>query len=355
MAKSNNHLVIMAGGVGSRFWPLSTPERPKQFIDITGVGKTMLQQTYERFEGLFPLENIWIVTGKQYASIVAEQLPQVSAERVLLEPCQRNTAPCIAYASWRIKMIDPKANVVVTPCDHSVMDINEFQRIIHSCLKFTDGTDAAVTIGIKPTRPETGYGYIEADLTSSSPRNKEIFRIDSFREKPDVATAKRYVSHKNYFWNAGIFIWSVSTVVNAFRVYSPQIGKIFESLAKYYGTPYEQEQIDLHYPKCENISVDYAIMEKVEESFVCPADFGWADIGSWHSLLTEGKRDLYGNCSVGKGIRLYDTRDCVVHAPNEEKVVVQGLDGFVVAHNGNTLLICKLDDDQQVKQLSAIE
>ena len=226
MVHTNNHLVIMAGGIGSRFWPMSTDERPKQFIDILGVGRTLLQLAYDRFEGLCPLENVWVVTNRKYETLVREQLPDIRPDHILLEPCRRNTAPCIAYVSWRIKAIDPKANIVVTPSDHIVADTAEFRRVVASCLKFTAETDAIVTLGMAPTRPETGYGYIQADLSSSSPRNKEIFRIDSFREKPDLATAQEYISQKNYFWNAGIFIWSVSTIVNAFRVYSPAISKV---------------------------------------------------------------------------------------------------------------------------------
>ena len=244
MARVSNHLVIMAGGVGSRFWPMSTADRPKQFIDILGVGRSLLQLTYDRFKGICPPENVWIATNKKYADVVREQLPEVKAENILLEPCRRNTAPCIAYVSWRIKSQDPKANVVITPSDHIVTDNEEFRRIIRQCMNFTSETDAIVTLGMTPTRPETGYGYIQADLSTASPRNKEIYRIDSFREKPDYETAKEYISHKNYFWNAGIFVWSVSTIVNAFRVYSPTISKVFEGMLDIYGTPEEQPTID---------------------------------------------------------------------------------------------------------------
>ena len=223
----DNHVVIMAGGIGSRFWPMSTPERPKQFIDVLGVGRSLLQLTYDRFKSVCPDENFWVVTNSKYASIVREQLPQLSADHVLQEPCRRNTAPCIAYVSWRIKAQDPRANIVVTPSDHVVTDPVEFRRVVGLCLKFTSETDAIVTIGIRPDRPETGYGYIQADLTSSSARNREIFRVDSFREKPDQATALGYIRQKNYFWNAGIFIWNVETIINAYRIYAPSITRIF--------------------------------------------------------------------------------------------------------------------------------
>ena len=352
MTDKRNHIVIMAGGIGSRFWPMSTTECPKQFIDVLGVGRSLLQLTYDRFQGICLPENIWIVTNKKYLELCREQLPDVPTENILLEPCRRNTAPCIAYVSWRIKSKNPKANVVVTPSDHIVTDTVEFQRIITSCLKFTGETDAIVTLGMKPNRPETGYGYIQADLSVSSPRNKEIFRVDSFREKPDIETAKKYILQNNFFWNAGVFIWSVSTIVNAFRVYQPAISKVFEGMEHIYGTPEEQENIDKCYPECENISVDYAIMEKAEEIFVCPANFGWSDLGTWGSLVEQSKKDLYGNSLIGNDIRLYDSHNCIVHTMNEKQVIIQGLDGYIIAENDNRLLICKLSEEQRIKQFS---
>ena len=350
--KTNNHLVIMAGGVGSRFWPMSTAEKPKQFIDVLGLGKSLLQLTVERFKGICLPENVWIVTNKCYADIVREQLPQVPAGNILCEPCRRNTAPCIAYVSWRIKSKDPKANIVVTPSDHVVMDVAEFQRIITSCLSFTAETDAIVTLGIQPTRPETGYGYIQADLSSSSLRNKGIFRVDSFKEKPDAATAEQYIKKNNYFWNAGIFIWNVSTIVNAFRVYQPAISETFENLLPYYSTDKSQEEIDRVFPECESISVDYAIMEKAEEIFVCPGEFGWSDLGTWGSLRNQAKKDLYGNAAIGNDIRLFETTDCMIHTMQEKKVIIQGLEGYIVAENEDTLLICKLSEEQRIKQFT---
>lgn len=352
MTDKRNHIVIMAGGIGSRFWPMSTTECPKQFIDVLGVGRSLLQLTYDRFQGICLPENIWIVTNKKYLELCREQLPDVPTENILLEPCRRNTAPCIAYVSWRIKSKNPKANVVVTPSDHIVTDTVEFQRVITSCLKFTGETDAIVTLGMKPNRPEMGYGYIQADLSVSSPRNKEIFRVDSFREKPDIETAKKYIQQNNFFWNAGVFIWSVSTIVNAFRVYQPAISKVFEGMEHIYGTPEEQENIDKCYPECENISVDYAIMEKAEEIFVCPANFGWSDLGTWGSLVEQSKKDLYGNSLIGNDIRLYDSHNCIVHTMNEKQVIIQGLDGYIIAENDNRLLICKLSEEQRIKQFS---
>ena len=342
----------MAGGVGSRFWPMSTAEKPKQFIDVLGVGKTLIQLTVERFGDLVSPENVWVVTNQKYAPIVEEQLPSIPKTNILCEPCRRNTAPCIAYVSWRIKSIDSKANIVVTPSDHIVTDATEFQRVIKECMRFTSETDAIVTLGMKPNRPETGYGYIQADLSTSSLRNKEIYRVDSFREKPDLKTAEEYIKKNYYFWNAGIFIWNVNTIVNAFRIYQPTMAKIFESMLPVYGTNKEQVLIDERFPECENISVDYAIMEKAEEIFVCPADFGWSDLGTWGSLHGQNKKDLYGNVTIGQDINLIESHNCIVHTTQEKKVVIQGLDGYIIAEKDDTLLICKLSEEQRIKQFS---
>ena len=342
----------MAGGVGSRFWPMSTTTKPKQFIDVLGVGRSLLQLTFDRFKGICDPENVWVVTNKGYYEIVKQQLPEIPEHNILCEPCRRNTAPCIAYVSWRIKAKDRNANIVVTPSDHIVTDGEEFRRVIRQCLQFTGETDAIVTLGMKPSRPETGYGYIQADLSSSSPRNKEIFRVDSFKEKPDLETAQKYIRNKSYFWNAGIFIWSVSTIVNAFRVYQPALNDVFEGMADIYGTPQEQEVIDKRFPECESISVDYAIMEKAEEIFVCPADFGWSDLGTWGSLLVQTKKDIYGNGVIGDNVALFDTHNCIVHTLGKKNVVVQGLDGYIVAEEDDRLLICRLTDEQRIKQFS---
>ena len=355
MSRNNNHLVIMAGGVGSRFWPMSTEETPKQFIDVLGVGRSLLQLTRDRFESVVPHDNIWVVTNRKYVHMVQQQLPDMPTNHILCEPCRRNTAPCIAYVSWRIKAQDPKANIVVTPSDHIVTDPVEFRRVVSECLDFTADSDAIVTLGMKTSRPETGYGYIQADLSSSSLRNKEIFRVDSFKEKPDLETAKQYIKNNYYFWNAGIFIWNVSTIVNAFRVYQPVMSKLFESLLPIYGTEKEQEEIDRTFPECDNISVDYAIMEKAEEIFVCPADFGWSDLGTWGSLQMQTRKDIYGNACIGNNITLVESHNCMIHTTQEKKVVVQGLDGYIVAENNDTLLICKLSEEQRIKQFSEMD
>lgn len=350
MNLNNVHLVIMAGGIGSRFWPMSTTDLPKQFLDVLGCGRTLLQLTADRFKGVCLPENIWVVTSAKYADIVKEQLPDMASDHILLEPCRRNTAPCIAYVSWKIKARNPKANIVVTPSDHVVMDVREFVRVIESSLKFTADSDAIVTLGMKATRPETGYGYIEADMSMACPSNKEIYRVDAFREKPDAETAKRYLQRKNYFWNSGIFIWNVSTIVNALRVYQPSISEIFERLLPYYYTDKEQQLIDEMFPMCDNISIDYAVMEKADEIYVFLASFGWSDLGTWSSLHDNVKRDAHNNACLGENIRLYESRNCMVHTTEEKRTIVQGLDGYIVAEKNDCLLICRLTEEQRIRE-----
>lgn len=347
---THTHLVIMAGGIGSRFWPMSTPERPKQFVDALGCGRTFIQLTADRFADIVSPENIWVVTSQSYFDIVKEQLPEIPEKNILLEPCRRNTAPCIAYAAWRIKSVDPKAVMVVSPSDHLVLDVKEFQRVIKGALQFASESDSIVTLGMRPTRPETGYGYIQTDMSCPSVRNKEIYRVDDFREKPDSATAQQYIMKPNMLWNAGIFVWSVKTIVNEFRVYAPEINTIFEDLLPIYGTEREQEVINQEFPKCENISIDYAILEKSDEIYCQPAQFGWSDLGTWGSLRETIQQDRNMNAIVGNNIKTYETRNCVIHCSEEHKVVVQGLDGYIVAEKNNTLLICKLSEEQRIKE-----
>lgn len=346
---NNNHLVIMAGGAGSRFWPISTPQRPKQFLDVLGCGKTLIQLTAERFKGLVPSENIWIATSVEYKDLIREQLPEVPEKNIIFEPCRRNTAPCICYVSWKIKKRNPRANVIVTPSDHMVTDTKAFQEAIADCMEFSSETDAIVTLGIRPTLPETAYGYIKADLSYSSSRKKNIFRVDAFKEKPQREVAEEYVKQNDYFWNSGIFIWSVSTIVNAFRVYQPEISHLFEDIFSHYDMPEEQDIINQQFPKCENISVDYAIMEKAEEIFVYPSDFGWSDLGTWGSLHRQSAQDEYGNAAIGSNIDTYDTHNSIIHTTGLKKVVVQGLDGYIVVEKDGTLLICKLSEEQRIR------
>lgn len=345
---SENHVVIMAGGVGSRFWPMSTPECPKQFIDVLGCGRTLLQLTADRFDGICPMSNIWVVTSEKYADIVKSQLPQIPESNILLEPCMRNTAPCIAYVSWKIKKCHPSANIVVTPSDHIVMNVSEFQRVICESMDFTAESDSIVTLGIKPSRPEIGYGYIAADDKDSA----ELKKVLAFKEKPNKETAETYLKSGNYFWNAGIFIWNVKTIESAFRNYQPDIAATFDELDPFYYTSEEQTEINTHFPSCRNISIDYAIMEKAKDIFVFPADFGWSDLGTWGSLHGLLKQDEERNAVIGDNLKIIESEGCIIHVPLDKKVVIQGLYGYIVAEKNGTLLICKLSEEQRIKEFS---
>ena len=349
---ASNHVVIMAGGIGSRFWPMSTIDCPKQFIDVLGCGKSLIQLTVERFAGICPPENVWVLTSEKYAPLVEEQLPEVPKENILKEPCRRNTAPCIAYAAWKIKKRDPNANMVVTPSDHFVVDTNEFRRVINSSLGFVKDSDAILTLGIKPTRPDTGYGYIEAVLGASTLSNGEIYRVDSFKEKPVLDVAKAYVAKSNYYWNSGIFIWNVSTIVNAFRVYQSPIASVFESLLPYYDTAEEQAMVNERFPECRNISVDYAIMERADEIFVFPSNFGWSDLGTWLSLQNNAPKDLNGNAALVPGVSFVESRNCIVNTKSMDQVVVIGMDDCIVAENDGKLLVCRMSEEGHIKEFS---
>ena len=346
----DNHIVIMAGGIGSRFWPMSTPECPKQFIDVMGCGRTLIQLTADRFDGVCPRENVWVVTSEKYIDIVREQLPEIPESNILAEPCARNTAPCIAYAGWKIKKKHPNANVVVTPSDALVIDTGEFRRVVEKALRFTDNSSAIVTLGIKPTRPETGYGYIAAGDQIMT--DKEIFTVDAFKEKPDRETADRYLAEGNYFWNAGIFVWNVRTITSVMRVYAPGIAQIFDRIFPDFYTEKENETIKKLFPTCEAISIDYAVMEKAQEIYVLPASFGWSDLGTWGALRGLLPQDKSGNATVGADVRLYESKNCIVHTSEEKRVVIQGLDGYIIAEKDNTLLICKLEEEQRIKEFS---
>lgn len=348
--KMDNHIVIMAGGVGSRFWPMSTPESPKQFIDVMGCGKSLIQMTSERFQGICPQQNMWVVTSEKYVEIVRKQLPEIPESNILSEPCARNTAPCIAYACWKIKKKHPNANIVVTPSDALVINTDEFRRVIRKALDFTDSSSAIVTLGIQPSRPETGYGYIAAGNGLST--DKEIFHVDSFKEKPDRPTAEKYISEGNFFWNAGIFVWNVRTITSVMRIYSPTIAQIFDRVYPDLYTDQEKTTIEKLFPTCESISIDYAVMEKAQDIYVLPASFGWSDLGTWGALRGLLPQDENGNAAIGQNIKLYDSKNCVIHTSDERKVVIQGLDGYIIAEKDQTLLICRLDEEQRIKDFS---
>ena len=344
-----NHIVIMAGGIGSRFWPMSTSEYPKQFIDVMGVGKSLIQLTVERFKNICPKENFWVVTSEKYVDIVKEQLPQIPAQHILAEPEARNTAPCIAYACWKIRKEFPQANIVVTPSDALVIDTAEFARCIAVALEKTADSQAIVTLGMMPTRPETGYGYIAAQGEADA---KGICKVEAFKEKPDVETAKGYLAAGNYFWNAGIFVWNADTITNAIRRYAPQIAGVMDELELSLFTDKEAEELKRLFPTCEKISIDYAVMEKAEDIFVLPAEFGWSDLGSWGSLRTLLPQDEAGNAKVGSRVDMYNCRNCVVHAAEQRQVVLEGLEGYIVAEKDGRLLVCRLSEEQRIKDFA---
>lgn len=344
-----NHIVIMAGGIGSRFWPMSTPEYPKQFIDVMGCGKSLIQLTVERFAALCPMQNFWVVTSEKYKDIVREQLPELPEENILLEPEARNTAPCIGYACWKIRKNHPEANIVVTPADALVINTTEFARVIREALDFTAERKAIVTVGIRPSRPETGYGYICA---GEETEQGEIRKVKAFREKPDLQTAQSYVAAGNYLWNAGIFVWNVKTITEAIRKYTPALAETMDEMAKDFYTEKEKESVKRLFPTCEKISIDYAVMEKASEIYTLPAEFGWSDLGSWGSLHTLLPQDEQGNAAVGTKVKMVDCKGCVVHVQEEKQVVLEGLDGYIVAEKGGRLLVCRLESEQQIKEFS---
>jgi len=336
----------MAGGIGSRFWPMSTPETPKQFLDILGTGRTMIQQTVDRFDGLVPMENIFIVTSQAYKSIINEQLPDIGDNQILLEPCMRNTAPCIAYATYKILQQNPEANIVVAPSDHLITDESGFKAVIQKGLAFTAANTTLLTLGIHPHRPETGYGYIQAGDASE----KGINKVAAFKEKPDLKTAEAYLSEGNYFWNAGIFLWSASSILSAFEAHLPQLVEIFKKGEALYYTEDEQGFIDENFPLCENISIDYGIMEHADNIYVMPADFGWSDLGTWGSLWEKRDHDDKGNSVVGSAVQLYDCKNNIVTVPDGRSVVLQGLKDYIVTEANGVFMVCQKSEEQRIKE-----
>ncbi len=341
----NTHVVIMAGGIGSRFWPMSRPLLPKQFVDILGTGRTLIQMTVDRFVGICPPENIWVVTGRRYVHYVHNQLPQLLDDHIIVEPEGRSTAPCIAYAAWKINMKYPDANIVFTPSDALVIDVDEFRRVVGKALGFTANQNRIVTIGIKPNRPETGYGYIEE---GKPVEGTGLLKVDSFREKPSLEVAQEYLKQGKYLWNAGIFVWNVGTIVNSLRKYTPVLAAQMDEMSHSFYTEDEGAAVARLFPQCEKISIDYAVMEKADCIYTVPADFGWSDLGTWGSLHTLMPQDGNGNAVVGTDVRLIDAKNCVVHTPALGKVVVQGLDGYIVAQHGDRLLVCRLENEQSI-------
>jgi mannose-1-phosphate guanylyltransferase len=345
----NNYCIIMAGGIGSRFWPLSKDNYPKQFLDILGTGKSFIQSTYERFHPVIPDGNFLVVTNAAYKELVLEQLPMLRPDQVLCEPARRNTAPCIAYACYRIKSQCDDANIVVTPADHLVTNEVEFQRIIRMGFDFlNEHQQALMTIGIKPSRPETGYGYIQVKKTEDRRQKTEVEKVISFKEKPNHETALKFVEEGNYFWNSGIFLWTLKGILNAFGRDLPDMVKLFDEGNGKFGTDEEQAFINQRFLDCQNISIDYGIMEKSPDTYTIPADFGWSDIGTWGSLFTHAKKDESGNALRGKVVSV-DNKNTIINIEEGTEAVVEGLEDYLVAYRDHSLLVCRLYDEQQIK------
>lgn len=349
----NNYCVIMAGGVGSRFWPLSKMARPKQFIDILGVGETLIQQTFRRFARVCPSENIYIVTNEMYRDVIHEQIPNISDEQIIGEPARRNTAPCIAYANYKILARNPQANIVVAPSDHIVLKEDVFVEVIKTALKASNESNELITLGIQPNRPETGYGYIQFDENVTSEICDQIYKVKTFTEKPNLEMAKQLVESGEFLWNSGIFIWKLETIMREFEKSLPEMDELFKSGVGLYNTPEETAFIKNTYEQCKSISVDYGIMEKATNVSVYSAEFGWSDLGTWGSLYDIREKDVNGNSIVGRNVMTYDSKNCIINMPKEKLVVIEGLEDYIVVENDNVLLICKKQDEQEIRQFVA--
>ncbi|WP_163718451.1 mannose-1-phosphate guanylyltransferase [Mangrovibacterium lignilyticum] len=342
---TNNYLVVMAGGIGSRFWPASTAQKPKQFLDMLGTGRTLFQHTIDRFKTVCPVENILVVTSANYTSIVKEQYPEILDGNILAEPCMRNTAPCIAYASYKIKKLNPQANIVVSPADHVIEEVDIFQDTVLTGLRFTEENDSILTLGIIPRRPETGYGYIQ-----TTDKDAEIAKVKAFKEKPNLDTAKQYLDEGGYYWNAGIFFWSVSTIIDAFEKFNPDLAAIFESGFDKLYTDAEADFINAAFPTCENISIDYSILEKAENLYVQQATFSWSDLGTWSALWEKAEKLPDDNVSFASKTGFYESSNNLIHTSTIKQVVVQGLQDYIVVESNGTLLICSKKEEQRIKQ-----
>ncbi|MCX6231716.1 MAG: mannose-1-phosphate guanylyltransferase [Bacteroidetes bacterium] len=346
----NNFCVIMAGGIGARFWPMSRTNQPKQFIDILGTGETLIQQTFKRFERVCPKENIFIVTNEIYRDLVKTQLPTIKDEQIICEPARRNTAPCIAYANYRILQINPDANIVVAPSDHIILKEDTFIEVINAALKATKENDWLLTLGIKPSRPDTGYGYIQFNDQVTLTTDVRIKKVKTFTEKPVLEMAESFLQSGDFLWNAGIFVWSLKSIMQAFENFLPEIDLIFKDGIKYYNTRNEENFIKNAYTICKNISIDYGVMEKADNVYVLSSEFGWSDLGTWGSLYETREKDDNANTIVGKNVMTYDTKNCIINMPKEKLVVLQGLDDYIVAEDDNILLVCKKSEEQQIRQ-----
>ena len=340
----------MAGGIGSRFWPMSRTDFPKQFLDILGTGKTLIQQTFDRYKRLVPAENIFVITAKEYAGIVQKQLPELKHENILAEPSRKNTAPCIAYIAFKLLKKDPKALMIASPADNLILETDEFIKTAKKALDFVDHINALVTIGVKPTYPNTGYGYIQHDTAGAVP---DVYKVKTFTEKPNVELARTFIASGDFLWNAGIFTWKVKTVLSAFEKYLPEIYEIFAAEKDKFNTSEEAAAVEEIYPQCTNISVDFGVMEKADNVYVIPATFAWSDLGTWQSAWENMEKDYFGNAVAGKKVMAVDAKNCMVHVPDNKLVLLQGLDDFIIVDTKDVLLICRKEKEQEIKEYVA--
>ncbi len=351
MQDNNKYAIIMAGGIGSRFWPSSKTNKPKQFLDILGTGESLIQQTYKRFLKICPPENIYVITNESYRRLVNEQIPALSNDQILGEPIGKNTAPCVAYSCHKIHKINPKATVVVAPSDHLILNESEFCNQINLALYIASKNDFLITLGIKPTRPDTGYGYIQY---VDNHNEEGHYKVKTFTEKPNLELAKTFIQSGDFLWNAGIFVWSTKTIISAFEKFLPDINDIFAEGKMYYNTSKEADFIERAYSQCSSISIDYGIMEKANNVHVFAVDFGWSDLGTWGSLYTVLEKDYVGNAVVyPKNVIMYDSSNCIVNTSPEKLVIVKGLEDFIVVDSGDVLLICPKNQEQEIKQIVA--
>lgn len=350
MQNKHHYVAIMAGGIGSRFWPMSRTAYPKQFLDVLNTGKTLIQWTYERYTQFIPAENIYIVTSEEYVSIVEKQLPNLPKENILAEPSKKNTAPCIAYISFKLAQKDPQATFVVAPSDHLILEQENFQKIVEQSLDFVSNIKALATLGIKPTNPNTGYGYIQYEGLEVS---KGVYKVKTFTEKPTVEIAASFLASGDFLWNAGIFAWKASTIIAAFEKYQPEMFELFDGEKANFNTPAEKKSIQKIYPQCVNISIDIAIMEKADNVYVIPASFGWSDLGTWNSAYENMEKDYFANAVASDNVIVIDATKCMINAPKDKLVVVQGLDDFIVVDTKDVLLICSKEKEQSIKEYVA--
>lgn len=349
----HHYVVIMAGGIGSRFWPKSRVNYPKQFLDILNVGKTLIQTTFDRFASFVPAENIYVVTSTEYVSIVETQLPNIPKQNILAEPSRKNTAPCIAYISFKLSQLDPQAQIMVAPADHVITDDVSFVKVCLEALSFVSTHNALVTLGIKPSHPNTGYGYIQYDQTQVS---NNVYKVKTFTEKPNLELAQKFISSGDYLWNAGIFVWQVKNIILAFEKYLPEVFNLFNSQKKKFNTPEEVNAVKEIYDSCASISIDFGIMEKADNVYVIPSSFGWSDIGTWNSAHEHLDKDEHSNAVAGDNVMLLETGNCMINTPESKLVVLQGLQDFIVVDTGDVLLVCKKDKEQEIKEfVSAIK